>query len=181
MNIRLLCGASLALLVAACGGKSTDPSERIPDYAGNWSGTYTITGCTQSGGVALANICGSLGSTPPYSFALTQSSRNVSGSFALGSIQFPSTGGSIASDGSLALSATTNQNGIIVIVNWALNMPASVITGTITQNWTSTTLSGSAAVAGSINNAIRSQGLTQSIRTFAPLTIHDVANAVAGR
>jgi hypothetical protein len=92
----------VALASAACGGNGgpTDPSPRIPNYAGAWSGTYTITGCNQTGQIAIANICGALGGTPPYTFALTQSQRNVSGSFGLGSIQFPNTGGTIGQDGS---------------------------------------------------------------------------------
>jgi len=139
----------------ACGGGDNAPTPRIPDYSGNWSGTYTVTGCTQSGQIALANVCGLLGNTPPYRFNLTQSDRNVSGTFTMGSITFPNTGGTVAQDGSLAISATTQSNGITVVVTWALNMPASSITGTLTQNWSSAALSGSATVAGSINNAIR--------------------------
>jgi hypothetical protein len=173
-----------AVLVSACGGNDgpTSPSARIPNYAAAWSGTYTITGCNQTGGVALANICGSLGATPPYTFSLTQSSRNVSGSFALGSIQFPNTGGTIAQDGSLALSGTTVSSGITIVVNWALNMPAQAITGTITQQWTSDTLSGTVTVTGSINNAIRAASTTAAVSPQRTIrTPSDLATAVSGR
>jgi hypothetical protein len=151
-------GMLAAALVSACGGSKSpaSPQVRIPNYAGNWSGTYTVTGCNQSGAAALANICGTLGSTPPYGFTLTQSDRNVAGSFTLGSIVFPNTGGAIAQDGSLPLSGTTVASGITIVVNWALNMPAQAITGTITQQWTSVASPGSATVTGSINSAIRS-------------------------
>lgn len=158
MSQRLVVLFAICLSVLACGGKDSpsSPSQTtIPSYAGNWSGTYTVTGCNQTGGVALANICGSLGQTPPYRLSFTQSNRNVSGNFTLGSIVFPNTGGSVAQDGSLQIAATTQTNGITVIVNWALNFPSTAITGTITQNWQSDTLSGSAVVAGSINSAIR--------------------------
>jgi hypothetical protein len=87
---------------------------------------------------------------------LAQSNTSVTGSFTLGTIQFPSTGATIGSDGSLSLSATTIQNGITIIVTWNLNLPASAITGSITQVWTSTTLSGQANVTGIISTAIRS-------------------------
>lgn len=127
----------------------------FPNYAGQWSGTYTITGCTQAGGVALANLCASLGSTPPYSFSFTQGGQNVSGTFTLGSITFPNTGGTVAKDGSLALSATNIANGLTTVVNWALQFPGASIIGTVTQNIQSSTLSGSAVIAGSINSAIR--------------------------
>ncbi len=173
----------VAVLVSACGDDSPNsPSERIPNYAGSWSGTYTITGCNQTGGVALANICGALGATPPYTFTLTQSSRNVSGTFALGSVQFPNTGGTIGQDGSLALSGTSVSNGITVVVNWSLNMPAQAITGTITQQWTSTTLSGSATVAGSINTAIRAASTTSAVSEQRTIrTPSDLAAAMSSR
>lgn len=149
-----------ALLVigvgTACGGSSpTAPSSRTPNYAGNWSGTYVISGCNQSGGVALANICGALGGSAPYRFSLTQSSRNVSGSFTLGTATFPSTGGTIGTDGSLALNGTSVSNGITIVVNWALNLPSTALTGTVSQIWTSTTLSGQANVVGTISTANR--------------------------
>lgn len=174
---------SAICLLAACGGKDSpsSPSQtRIPNYGGNWNGTYTVTGCNQTGGVALANICSSLGNTPPYQFNLTQSDRNVSGSFSLGSIGFPSTGGTVGQDGSLALSATSISNGITIVVNWALNLPATAIAGTITQNWQSSTLSGSVVVTGSINNAIRSN-LAPSFAPRPPSSLDEAARRMNDR
>lgn len=172
----------LGLVVAACGGDDggTSPSARIPTYAGNWSGQYLISGCTQSGLVALANICGTLGQSAPYAFSLTQSSRNVSGSFRLGSIQFPSTGGAIGQDGSLALSATSVSEGISITVNWALQMPASALTGTVAQRWTSTGLTGEANVTGSISNATKTASVPVPLSVL-PKTLGGFVHAVAGR
>ena len=185
MKLRfLLVMIILAAVSAACGGNDspTAPSARIPSYGGTWSGTYTITGCTQTGQVAVANICGSLGNTPPYTFNLTQSQRNVSGAFTLGSVQFPNTGGTIAEDGSVALSGTSVSNGITVVVNWALNMPAQAITGTITQRWTSTGLTGSATVAGNVNSAIKSASAIAPVSQMRSIhTPADLATAMAGR
>src|SRR3954470_817528 len=92
----------LCLLAAACGGSPTSSSDiKTPNYAGNWHGTYTVSGCTQSGGVALANVCQLVGQNPPYTLTLTQSQKNVTGTFTLGTTTFPSTGGTVAADGSL--------------------------------------------------------------------------------
>jgi hypothetical protein len=158
---RPVCLAScllVALLVSACGSSSsTAPTAPpIPQYAGSWAGSYTITGCTQSGAFSVANLCSTLGAAPRYTFALSQSSRNVTGSFALGTIQFPSTGGSVGGDGSLGLNATyvDNASGIAIAVTWALNMPASAITGTVTQVWTASN-AGQANVVGTISTAAR--------------------------
>jgi hypothetical protein len=142
--------------LTACGSSSpTAPTAPpIPNYAGSWSGTYTISGCTQSGGVGLANVCGALGNQAPYTMPLSESGRNVSGSFALGTIQFGSTGGTIGSDGSLQLQGTSVSNGITIVVNWQLNLNGSnALTGTLTQVWTSSTLSGQANVVGTITTA----------------------------
>src|SRR5687768_1153680 len=125
------------VLIVACGGGSSPTEPSIANYAGRWSGTYSITGCNQSGGVALANICGSLGQTPPYSMDLTQTGRNAAGTFNLGSIQFPSTGGSVGTDGSMQLNATSVSNGITVVVGWNLRMSGTQMSGTISQQWSS--------------------------------------------
>jgi hypothetical protein len=166
---------------AACGGSSsTGPSEpAIPNYAGNYSGTYTITGCNQSGGVALANVCGNLGSAAPYSFSFQQSSRSVTGSFFLGSVSFPNVGGTIGSDGSLGLNGTSITNGVTVVVTWALRN-SGTISGTITQVWQSNTLSGQANVVGTISTANRTSSLP--LGTFAvPTTLNDLSFAMSGR
>lgn len=151
-----------ALATTACGGSKspTAPAEVIANYAGGWSGQYSITGCTQNGGIALANICGSLGQTPPYNFSLTQASRNVSGTFSLGSIQFPSTGGTVGQDGSLQLNATSKSNGVTIIVAWNLRMTGTQMNGTISQQWASDTLSGNVSVSGTINTAIHGAAST---------------------
>ena len=73
---------------------------------------------------------------------LSQGDRNVSGTFSLGSIEFPSTGGAIGQDGSLQLNGTVTSNGVTIVVSWNLNMPGTSVTGTISQQWKSDTLSG---------------------------------------
>lgn len=173
----------ICLWVAGCGGSNnaTPSQTRIPTYAGGWTGTYTITGCNQSGSIALANLCGSLGNTPPYRFNLTQSDRNVSGSFSLGSIDFPNTGGSVAQDGSLALSATViTTTGVTVVVNWALTLPSQALAGTITQNWQANGVTGSATVAGSINTAIRSNIVQSQTLGAFPRSLNEIGPSLRG-
>jgi hypothetical protein len=87
--------------------------------------------------------------------SLTQTGRNVSGTFRLGQIEFPQTGGSVGNDGSLALNGTSQSNGITIVVAWNLHKSATAITGTVSQNWASATLSGGATVTGQINTSNR--------------------------
>ena len=144
------------LLVSACGGSNPlAPSPSVPNYAGNWSGSYVLSGCNQSGGMALANFCANLGATMPYGLALTQSGSNVSGSFSLGQITFSSTGGTVSGDGSLTLNGSTVSNGNTIIVTWALRLSGSALSGTLTQVWTSSTLSGQINMVGTISTAVR--------------------------
>jgi hypothetical protein len=188
MSSRLRCVSFIvAAMSAACGGSGSpsSPQVRIPNYAGNWSGTYTITGCTQSGQAASTNICAILGTTPPYSFSLTQSDRDVAGSFTLGAVGFPAPGGVIAQDGSLQLSGTTVSFGITLVVDWALNMPAQAITGTTTQQWTSTgptgALTGAASITGTINSATRSASAAGAVSANTIRQLADLAAAMSGR
>jgi len=178
MMKQLLAVLACAVLATACGSSGpTGPSAPpIPQYAGTWTGTYTISGCNQTGGVAAANICGNLGNVAPYGFILTQSARNVSGSFTLGSISFPSTGGTVGQDGSLPLQATTVQSGITIVVTWALNLPVSSLTGTVTQIWTSNVLSGQANVVGTISTANRSAFTARTL--FVPRSVQELVTAV---
>jgi hypothetical protein len=168
-----------ALTAAACGGDSNPTSNTpIAQYAGSWNGTYTITGCTQSGGVASANICGALGNSAPYTFDFTQSSRSVTGSFALGSVQFPGTGGTVNSDGSLQLQAATNSDTVTISVTWNLTNPGNAIGGTVSQVWTATTLSGQANIAGTITSAVHPASVNGVSPVISPQSLHDFVRAL---
>jgi hypothetical protein len=85
---RSLAAAICGLILAACGSSSSSPTPSVPQYGGSWSGTYVISGCNQTGGMSLVNICGSLGNSAPYGLTLTQNGTSVTGSFALGTITF---------------------------------------------------------------------------------------------
>ena len=137
-----------------------------------------ITGCTQTGIFTLANLCGSIGSAPPYGFVLTQSSRNVSGTFTLGSLAFGSTGGTVDANGSLGLSSTHTESGVTIVATWALNMPASAIAGTLTQVWTSNGSAGQATVVGTISTAGRTAAFVPRTRQ-APRSVQDLIEAVS--
>ncbi|HTK28852.1 MAG TPA: hypothetical protein VL309_04845 [Vicinamibacterales bacterium] len=179
MNVRRsLAAAICSLILAACGSSSSSPTPSVPQYGGSWSGTYVISGCNQTGGMSLVNICGSLGNSAPYGLTLTQNGTSVTGSFALGTISFANTGGTIASGGSLALTGTNLSNGITIVVNWALNLTASTLTGTLSQNWTSDTLSGQVNIVGSISNASRSASLAP-IRFVPPSSLADLVHAIS--
>jgi hypothetical protein len=181
---RFLAVLTIVVTAAACGGGNSAPgapSENIPSFAGNWSGVYAVTGCNQSGDISLADICGILGNSAGYTFSLTQTGRNVSGSFALGGVSFPSTSGSVANDGTLALSATSVTGEVRVAASWVLNTTSSGIGGSLTQRWTATGLSGEANVAGRISNSARTSTVVPSPATSGAHSLTELVRAIAVR
>jgi hypothetical protein len=149
---------SVSLLPLACGKDSNPMAPSTPvvaNYAGNWTGTYTMTGCTQSGSVAYANLCSVIGQTPPFSMSLTQSGASVSGTFTMGYVVFSGTSGTVGADGSLKLTGTSADGSTTTIVMWALNNSNGKLSGTMTMTMTSTGLTGSVIFVGIMNTAIR--------------------------
>ena len=178
---RLILAATVLAMTAACGSNNASPTAVVPNFAGNWSGTYSFTGCSQSGGLALANICGVLPSSAPYSFSLSQNGSTVSGSFALGNLQFPSTSAVVSSGGALALSGTNTSSGITTAASWNLTLPSnSTLSGTVSYVITSDVLTGSATISGSILSATRSAVFLPSA-IAAPRTLSEIGRALVGR
>jgi len=89
-------GAGQANIICTSGGRIGVKLLRVlPNFGGNWSGSYNITGCSNSGVFASTGFCNSfgVGITLPYNFIFTQTADAVSGRFFLGQIQFDQTSG----------------------------------------------------------------------------------------
>lgn len=108
----------------------------MPSFAGNWSGTFLVQGCAQTGGAASANLCSlaPAGTTGSFTLTLTQSGSTVTGSFTIESTTFPGANGTVASDGSLSLQGSNSTNGVTEIADWRLDVAGSALTGTFTLN-----------------------------------------------
>jgi hypothetical protein len=162
--------AALALSMFGCVNSSpTDPTTApppkssaasAPNYSGNWSGTYAVSDCRQSQQVGLANICGAIGDSAPYSLSIVQNAQGVTVSVTLGSVQFPSTTVKVRSDGSLGWSTATTSDVFNVGAELAVIMSGNALAGTIKQFWTSWTLSGKATLTGRISTATRTTAST---------------------
>jgi hypothetical protein len=158
----------LCLVAAACDNSSTSAS--VPNYAGNWSGSYRITSCTESGEIAAAQVCSLATGTQPFTMALAQSGTSagstLTGSFTLETIPFSIVPATIAQSGAVTFTGTSTDSGITVKVTWSLTSP---LVGAINQIWTASGVSGQVAIGGSISNAVKS---TDAIRTpVSPLTM----------
>ena len=128
-----------------------------PNYAGTWTGTYTVSSCTNSGFFADASLCSSvLNTTAAFGFVLTQSNRTVTGTFSLGSLSSLPVSTTIGNDGSLTLSAPVLQGSFTLNTTWTLQQAtAGALTGQTRQVWTVTGQSGDAVLQGSIVSAAR--------------------------
>src|ERR1051326_4783430 len=137
----LVAGLSSGMETVWCdssGRRGTKLLRVLPNYAGTWSGSYFITGCSQSDAYAPANFCGNFTTNQvlPYNFVMTQSPDSVAGRFFLGTIQFDQTTGPVATDGSLVFASRNVSGSNSIDVVWTLNSAAAGrITGTHRQVW----------------------------------------------
>jgi len=158
------------LLLAACGGGGggggpIEPEPLPPpNYAGTWTGSYTVSSCTNSGFFADAALCGSvLNTTAAFGFVLAQSNRTVTGTFSLGSLNSPAVSATIANDGSLVLAAPVAQGSFTLTTTWTLQQAtAGALTGQTRQVWTAAGQSGDAVLQGPIVSAARVTGVRRN-------------------
>jgi len=135
---------------------------------------------------SVVNFCGSVtvGTTAPYQFTFQQTNRSISGSFLLGSAVFIFPTTELASDGSLTITGTgTNApDTVVVIPTWALHLAGTSLTGTVTQAWSSTGLTGQASVSGSISTATKQSVAppADALGRVAPASLSDMLKAVTG-
>jgi len=173
-------GQATIIFTASSGQVGTKVLRGLPNLSGSFSGNYTVNNCSQTGQVALANICGSLGSQAPYTFTFTQSVDVVSGRFFLGTVEFDNISATIGLGGNLSFSGRAITGGsAIVDATW--NLTASKPTtlgGTVAEEFTSTGLSGQANVNGSITTVNKTATISQ--RTV-PQTLEDAIRAMTGR
>lgn len=128
----------------------------LPNYAGQWEGSYIVERCEDSQ-VPAASFCGSFPRerTLPLAARLTQDRDIVTGNFTLGTIEAQQTTGLIGPDGSLRMSVVhTGPATFSITSTWALNSErVGQLSGTMLQTWSSST--GEGRVYSRILNASR--------------------------
>ncbi len=143
-------GISFLLGAAAC-STSSAPSPSTPNYAGTWTGGYTITSCTNvdAPGDTPVNLCASIERNDVYRFNLSQTGRTVTGTYTLVNALFscPCGGdygtldmsGTIAADGTLAIVATGSPRatGLTASIEFDVKLATpSMLTGTVSGGLT---------------------------------------------
>jgi hypothetical protein len=139
-------GSGQATITASYQGKSATRALRVvPDYAGRWAGSWTVTACAVQGDFQ-ANWCDPVrGGTFPATLELLQTRDVVSGNWTLqestGTVQ-----GTIASNGALGLTGSSLQSGVTIDISaWQTTTTDNrAMTGTFVLTWTVPNRSGSA-------------------------------------
>jgi hypothetical protein len=134
-------------VIATVGDKSGRTTVRaVPDYAGNWSGEYTVSACTggfdfrECGRIMFAQDGGGQHTRYPFTLSLSQLQDRVSGTLReirpSGDIVAPVTG-LVRVNGSLVIEASVPQpnHEPFRVFNWssAANATATSMSGAFTQ------------------------------------------------
>jgi hypothetical protein len=153
----------LVVLISACGGSPTAPPAPVVNFQGQYNGTYSVAGCTET--AAYAGFCAGTGFTSgtilPIALSLTQSQSNVTGTITLGSLTGPFTG-VVQTTGNMTGTATLSPlptQGLTVIPNvtaWNTTISGSSLNGTFTWAFTVTGVAGGATINATIVQLVRS-------------------------
>jgi hypothetical protein len=158
--VTAIANGTATISISSDGRQGQQALRVVPDYDGSWSGIYLVTSCTETGYFATERFCaGTLNSSPPVRFALTQSGTTVNASFLLGQLTFPAVSATIGTDGGLPVESTLAEN-VRIVATWVLASGASgltgaALTGTVRQRWTAAGQSGEGVLDGRIVTVTR--------------------------
>jgi hypothetical protein len=148
------------------GRRGTKLIRGLPNYQGAWSGSYAVTGCTQTGDFARINFCSNFGVNRvlPTNLNLTQDRDRVQGRIFLGSLGGDATG-PVQGNGQLLLSGAIQDPATTIETSWNLaSTTAGRITGTLSFLWRGTGLTGDVRVNADIRDLNRTSGLASTLR-----------------
>jgi hypothetical protein len=152
-------GGEATISVDFQGARGTKRIRVVPDYQGNWLGSYVVSSCSQTGGLAVGNPCGTLFSTNaalPLAFQFTQSADVLSGRTSLGQLLSDNLSSPIATNGSVLILVTATSSGTTWAESWNLiSTQPGRISGTLRFVLTSNAFTGSVTVEANLINTNR--------------------------
>jgi hypothetical protein len=153
--VKGLASGAVTVFVDAQGVRGTKLINVVPNYQGQWSGTYTVNDCTDTEDFHTGGLCAIFapGLQGPASFLLAQSGKNVTGIATLGSVNSSNFSVSINGDGSLTFSVDSVLETTTVGETWSINvLTAGHMTGTLRQEWSDSSIAGHATVNATITD-----------------------------
>jgi hypothetical protein len=137
-----------------------------PDYRGRWAGTFTVTGCSESGDFQRASTCSQfLNQTLPITLTLTQNLDQVTGTIVLFGSPTGNVSGPLANDGTLLLSGVLPGAINVTLSNWSTVASGTVMTGVWSMNLAGPAASGTADLAARIISVTKTSDLVAPGRT----------------
>jgi hypothetical protein len=176
----------VTIFVDAQGIRGTKRITIVPNYQGFWGGRYVVTSCSQTGGWAALDFCTSLfptGADLPVAFNLTQTGGTVSGLTAIGGfVSNLFTTVAVAGGGLVFQAAYQEPTGGIAQA-WQLNQTTpGLLTGTVVQTWSDTSLLGQMVVGATLLTVTKSSAQPLSMLSQSPrASLADIAAAIRGR
>lgn len=143
-------------VTATIAGRSSTMQVRVaPRFAGNWSGTYTITDCSRDGAFEIVNLCSAVrGTSSPISWSASQTKLSVSNAFSVGAAPVSgSAQGTVADAGTLVWAGSRVESSGVGDIAVSMKSSDSAIAGssfvgTVIEQWTLANSPGSAQLTG---------------------------------
>lgn len=138
------------------GKRGTKGIRILPNYQGQWGGTYTVNSCVDTDQFLSTGFCASVftaGSVLPLAFLFSQTNGSLSGLAALGSIVSSTGTSAISNDGSVVLTMNAALGTTTIVETWTLNIvQAGHLQGTVHVVVTDTTVPGSATIDATLGS-----------------------------
>jgi hypothetical protein len=161
----------------AQGAQGTKAVKTIADFAGLWSGSYNVDGCSATGEIAsLVAFCSNFpnGRTLPHNFNFTADTNgSVSGSVFFGQLQ-GQVQGTLDATNEVMLTGQVRSGGTTIDTAIRLRSDtAGRISGSLTQRWTQSGLLGTGNLSGLFRDCNRSSSpaITPMVRGSSDLTL----------
>jgi hypothetical protein len=150
----------------------------LQNFAGEYSGTYVVDACAESGDFVEAEFCTTPwapGSALALAFLFAQTGASLTGQTALGGIISGQFSATVRDDGSATVQVTANVEGILVTQTWQLRADQSgFITGSFRIVISAPGLTGNTTIDATISTAVRVS--SSSAAGWQPARTHDGAD-----
>ena len=170
--------------VASTGQQSGKGIRTLANLTGTFTGSYTVSSCSQSGQVAsLVNLCGSMstGRLMPYTFVVSTSGDVVSGHFLLGTVDFgPAFSTAMSVGGGFSVVGRSIGGGsAITDATWLLAVTRpNTLSGNLTAIMSSTGLTGQGNWNGQVSSVTQSAVFSGTVSV--PQTLEELLLAIIG-
>lgn len=182
-KVTIVGSGNVTVFVDYHGVRGTKLVRGLPGYQGAWSGSYYVTGCSQTGDFKTIDVCSGfpVNHVFPTNLTLTQNRDGVQGRVFLGSLGADATG-LIQTDGRLLITAAVQESGTTIETSWTLQSTTpGRITGTLSQQWRHSGMSGEMRVNTRIRDLNRTSSVmaARAVPHYPRASLHDLVRALA--